>query len=72
MQFQPKQWWESTRGFFQDIKSEMKKVSWPARHEVIGTTGVVIGAVIFFGVYLWLVDMAFYKVIDFVFEKFGA
>jgi len=72
MEFKPKQWSESTGEFFRDIRSEMKKVSWPARHEVIGTTVVVIGAVIFFGVYLWLVDMAFYKAIDFIFEKFGA
>ena len=34
----------------------MKKVSWPGRQEVIGTTVVVIVAVFFFGLYLGLVD----------------
>ena len=34
----------------------MKKVSWPARQEVIGTTIVVVVAVFFFGLYLGLVD----------------
>jgi len=34
----------------------MKKVSWPARQEVIGTTIVVVIAVFFFGLYLGLVD----------------
>ena len=34
----------------------MKKVSWPARQEVLGTTVVVIVAVFFFGFYLGLVD----------------
>jgi preprotein translocase subunit SecE len=72
MEFQPKQWWASTGEFFRETKGEMKKVSWPQRHEVVGTTGVVIAAVIFFGVYLWLCDMAFYEAINFLFEKFGA
>ncbi len=34
----------------------MKKVSWPARQEVVGTTIVVVIAVFFFGFYLGLVD----------------
>ena len=34
----------------------MKKVSWPARQEVFGTTIVVVVAVFFFGLYLGLVD----------------
>ena len=34
----------------------MKKVSWPARQEVIGTTIVVVVAVFFFGFYLGLID----------------
>ena len=36
---------------------EMKKVSWPGRKEVYGTTIVVICAVFFFGIYLGLVDL---------------
>ena len=34
----------------------MKKVSWPSRQEVMGTTIVVIVAVFFFGFYLGFVD----------------
>jgi len=34
----------------------MKKVSWPGRQEVIGTTIVVVIAVFFFGAYLGLID----------------
>jgi preprotein translocase subunit SecE len=40
--------------FWRDVKSEMKKVTWPSTHEVVGTTGIVLGAVILLGVYLWL------------------
>ncbi len=72
MQFQPKDWLERTKEFFRETKSEMKKVSWPARHEVIGTSAVVLGMVVFFGIYLWLCDLAFYKVIDYLFTRFGA
>jgi len=34
----------------------MKKVSWPGKQEVVGTTIVVVVAVFFFGAYLGLVD----------------
>ena len=51
-----KQWAERTKQFYIDVRSEMKKVSWPARQEVVGTTVVVIVAVFFFGLYLGLVD----------------
>ncbi len=43
--------------FFGDVKLEMRKVSWPGRKEVYGTTIVVLCAVFFFGIYLGLVDM---------------
>jgi preprotein translocase subunit SecE len=68
----PKQWWKSTTDFWRETKSEMKKVSWPSRPEVIGTTTTVLIATIFFGVYLWACDLAFYRMITFIFVKFGA
>jgi preprotein translocase subunit SecE len=42
--------------FFGEVKMEMRKVSWPGRKEVYGTTFVVLCAVFFFGVFLGLVD----------------
>jgi preprotein translocase subunit SecE len=42
--------------FISDVRSEMKKVSWPGKKEVYGTTIVVVAAVFFFGVYLGLID----------------
>ncbi len=72
MKFDPRAWWTRTQEFFREVSSEMKKVTWPARPEVIGTTGVVLGAVVFFGVYLWLCDVVFYRAIDFIFTTFGA
>ena len=51
-----KTWTENAKQFYGDVRSEMKKVSWPGRQEVVGTTVVVIVAVFFFGLYLGLVD----------------
>ena len=51
-----KVWTESAKTFYNETRSEMKKVSWPARQEVVGTTIVVIVATFFFGLYLGLVD----------------
>jgi len=68
----PKQWWLSTKEFFRDTASEMKKVTWPTKNEVVGTTLVVIAATVLFAVFLWVCDLGFYKAIDFLFRSFGA
>jgi preprotein translocase subunit SecE len=68
----PKQWVGQVREFWHDTSSEMKKVTWPNRQEVVGTTVVVIIATIVFAVYLWGCDVVFFQAIDFLFRKFGA
>jgi len=72
MAFAPGEWLTKFKEFWRETRSEMSKVSWPPRTEVVSTTVVVLIAVAFFGVYLWLCDLAFYQAIDFVFTKFGA
>jgi preprotein translocase subunit SecE len=54
------------RQFWHEVKMEMKKVSWPARNEVVNTTIIVVLAVIFFGFYLFVTDMAFTYIIQFI------
>ena len=68
----PAVWTQSTKEFWRETRSEMKKVSWPSREEVVSTTSVVIGATIFAGVYLWLCDIVFFRMIDWLFRTFGA
>jgi preprotein translocase subunit SecE len=51
-----KDWAVRAKEFYLAVRSEMKKVSWPGRQEVISTTLVVIVAVLFFGAYLGVVD----------------
>jgi preprotein translocase subunit SecE len=68
----PKQWWLATKEFFRDTNSEMQKVTWPSKNEVVGTTVVVIVATLVFALFLWGCDLVFYKAIDFLFTRFGA
>ena len=42
-------------------ESEMRKVSWPSRREVINSTKVVITLTLALGVLLWMVDIGFIK-----------
>ena len=51
-----KDWSSRSTQFYGDVRGELKKVSWPGRDEIVGTTVVVIIAVFFFGAYLGLVD----------------
>jgi preprotein translocase subunit SecE len=66
-----KEWWPRTRDFFRDVWAEVKKVSWPGRPEVFGTTVVVIVACFLFGFYLFLVDSGLSKLVDLLFRKTG-
>ena len=43
--------------FYHNVKLEMRKTSWPTRNEVWSTTLVVLIAVVFFGFYLWGMDL---------------
>ena len=45
------------REFYHAVKLEMAKTTWPARNDVWSTTVVVLIAIVFFGFYLWGVDM---------------
>ena len=47
------------RSFFGEVRTELKKVTWPSRGEVQNTTIVVILTSAFFGFYLWALDLLF-------------
>ena len=58
------------KSFYFEVKRELRKVTWPGRNEVYGTTAVVLISVFFFGFYLFLVDMVLSNLVDRVFEFF--
>ena len=57
------------RDFFTEVKSELKKVSWPSRKEVYSTTLVVVATSILFGFYLWGLDLVFSRVMSLVLAR---
>ena len=38
--------------FFKDVRAEMKRVTWPTRTDVLRWSGVVVVALLFFGVFV--------------------
>ena len=44
--------------FLKDVRSEMKRVTWPTRQDVIRWSGVVVAALLFFGIYVAVLDNA--------------
>ncbi len=57
------------RSFLSEVRSELKKVTWPGRKEVYSTTLVVIATSIFFGFYLWGLDLALSRVLSLVLKR---
>ena len=66
-----KSWPERIKSFYNDVRTEMRKVTTPSRKEVQGTTTVVIITVFLFGLYFWLVDFLIGRGIDFMFRSLG-
>lgn len=56
-------WYKRVRPFLREVRADIKKVTWPSRNEVYSTTIVVIIATIFFGFYLYFMDLIFSYVI---------
>ena len=59
------------KSFYNDVRTEMKKVTTPSLKEVQATTVVVIITVFILGLYFWLVDFVIGRGIDFVFRSLG-
>ena len=50
--------------FFRELRSELKKVSWPTRADTLKKTGIVIVCVIVVGIIVWIFDGIASSVID--------
>jgi len=58
-----KAWPQITRDYIDDLKLEMKRVTWPTRQQVQATTGVVILTVFAFSAYFYVVDQVIAKTV---------
>jgi len=63
-----KSWPERVKTFYNDVRTEMKKVTAPSYKEVQATTVVVIITVFLFGLYFWAVDNTIGSAINYLFK----
>jgi preprotein translocase subunit SecE len=64
-------WWDQSRTFLTQVRNELERVTWPSKKEVYATTFVVILTSVFFGIYLWGVDLLLNSLIGWVFDALG-
>ncbi len=60
------------RDFLKSVRTELKRVVWPGRKLVVRATISVIIFSLVIGVYLWVLDLAFTKIISLLFALRGA
>ena len=65
-----KVWVRDTKDYFNDLKLEMRRVTWPNRKQVEGTTAVVIVSVFAFAAYFAVVDGLLTRGVKVVLEYF--
>ena len=66
-----KAWVDGTKEYVNDLKLEMRRVTWPNRKQVEGTTAVVIISVFVFAAYFAVVDSLLTKGLNAVLHFFG-
>lgn len=54
--------------FFRDVKSEMKKVSWPKRKELVNSTITVVATVVVFVLFFAVLDTGISELIRLILE----
>jgi preprotein translocase subunit SecE len=65
----PANWWAKTREYFEDLRAEMRRVTWPSWKQVRATTTVVIVAVFAFAAYFGVVDFLVGRLIQTIFDR---
>ena len=48
--------WSGIRRYFRELRSELKKVVWPTKEQVLKNTLIVAGCVLVVGLFIWLFD----------------
>ena len=52
-----KRTWGSIRRYFRELRSELKKVSWPTPKQVLKNALIVVAAVVVVGAFIWVFDL---------------
>ena len=56
-------------GFFNDIKLEMSKVSWPTKDELIGSTIIVIVSLAILSIFIGICDLLLSKIVNIIMTR---
>ena len=51
-----KRTWGKVRKYFRELRSELKKVTWPTPNQVLKNTLIVLACVLVVGVFIWMFD----------------
>jgi preprotein translocase subunit SecE len=62
--------WLQVREYVSDVRTEMKRVTWPSRQEIYGTTVMVLITTFLFGLYFWICDQAFRLTVSRILQYF--
>lgn len=58
--------WQQLVQFLQEVRTELKKVHWPTKKEVVGSTVVVIVSVLIISFFLGAIDLILQKLLTLV------
>ncbi len=61
-----KRTWQKIRQFFREVRSELRKVTWPSRDEVKVLTIIVVLFVAIFTAFIGVVDLILSRVVAFI------
>ena len=62
--------WQRLRDYYQEVRVEMKRVAWPGKQEVYGTTIMVLFTTFAFALFFWLCDQTFSRLVSRVLSYF--
>ena len=51
--------WHQVQDYVSEVRTEMRRVTWPNKQEIYGTTVMVLITTFLFGIYFWICDQAF-------------
>lgn len=63
-------WPQQTKSYIDEVKAEMKRVTWPSWPQVRATTAVVIAATFLLSAYFWVVNTIVSAGIDRIIKYF--
>jgi preprotein translocase subunit SecE len=62
----PAVWWESSRQYLSDVRTEFRKITWPSQREYVGGTVGVVVIVAILTLVLGLIDMGLGRIMELI------